>query len=90
MRLSAMGLTFQGVAGHRKRRKPVRRQELDGHAELGGSASERVQCPHHAVDLGTPSVGRDEDAHQAAFGRAAARMLLIRMRQQLPFHVSAM
>ena len=78
-RLDALGDAFSARHGepqarigrHRESPKPVGRQEIDLDAEFGGGARQRAQRPHHAVDLRTPSVRRDQDFHRGDFRPAS-------------------
>ena len=42
-------------------------------AEFRRGLGHPLKRRHHAVDLGPPGVGRDQDAHQAASARASSR-----------------
>ncbi len=57
----------QGSAPH-----ALRREEVKSRAQFGGRLGHSLQRRHHPIDLGTPSVGRDQDAHQAASACASS------------------
>lgn len=55
------------IARHRKGAERLWRQEREIDVETFGGVGKFGQRPNHTVDLRVPGVGRDQDAHQAAF-----------------------
>ncbi|MGY3357596.1 hypothetical protein ACVWZK_004259 [Bradyrhizobium sp. GM0.4] len=60
------------IARHRKGAERLRRQEREFDVETFRGVGKLGQRPNHTVDLRVPGVGRDQDAHQAAFHAALA------------------
>src|SRR5208283_1123865 len=49
-----------------KGKKSLRREKIDRDAQASCAAGQRSQSPHHAIDLGMPSISCDKHSHRPA------------------------